>query len=104
MSDENPNLPVPVPEEPQTVSGTITRDQFLDAREAGMQQRECPFCKNKNWHFHRDIFVVARPGAIQAVNVIPAHQDTYSTNRDTVYRADCLSCGFVALFRVSFGP
>jgi hypothetical protein len=106
MSDETPKPPVPVPEERPPTSGTITnvRDQILDAREAGMQQHECPFCKSKNWHFHRDTFVVARPGAIQAVNVVPAHHDTYSTNRDTVYRADCLSCGFVALFRVNLGP
>lgn len=81
------------------------KDAIWAARNGNLQSYECPMCKSLgNWFMHQDIFVVARPGAVQAINVIPAHQDTYATNNDTAYRADCLHCGFIALFRVGIGP
>src|SRR6266550_3594236 len=98
MSDEMPPMPTPQ-------DGTITTDEMWAGRQARMQYYECPMCKAKNWHFHQTTFAVSHFGSARArPNVVPAHHDCFATVNDTAYRADCLSCGFIALFRVGFGP
>jgi len=86
----------------------ISIDKFLKeigaVRESDLQQRECPMCKAKSsWHFYKGSYVVAKRGRLIMV-AGESYFECRAHNSDHVMRADCMECGFVALFKLGVGP
>jgi hypothetical protein len=78
-------------------------EDVWEDRKKALDTRECPICKAINWDLHKNSYVVPATGTfITGTN--NSYWQCEAQNSHRVRRADCLSCGFVALFRLGIGP